>query len=220
MTSPSPSAPSEEAEGGSETTITQGNQKNQKIPKNQENKANKSDFGDGYKMVVSKKGPLFVLEIEGQKTRFANVPAHLSIQTATKADAIAAFTSAVAATSLGDLEGSPVIRKRGPYGFYTTWTCTTGTVSVNCKEDETLAEIGPRLLEKAAPKADAVDHQVGAYKIKRGPYGLYMFKTGGTKKPTFVSIPDSTPWSTLTPESAEAVYKHCSAAKREAKKKA
>jgi DNA topoisomerase-1 len=209
--SPSSSAPSSaSAEGGTTATGT---------PRNS---ANKSDFGDGYKMVVSKKGPLFVLEVEGQKTRFANVPAHLSIQTATKEDAIAAFTSAVAATtgeSLGDLEGSPVIRKRGPYGVYVTWSCTAGTINVNCKAEETLAEIGPRLLAKATPAADAVDHQIGPYKIKRGPYGLYMFKTGTVKKPTFVSIPETTPWATMSVESADAVYKHCSAAKRDAKKK-
>jgi DNA topoisomerase-1 len=103
MTASAPSASSSSG-GGTETSKRQT--------------ANKSDFGDGYKMVVSKKGPLFVLEVEGQKTRFANVSSHLSIQTATKEDAIAAFKEATAATAgetLGDLEGSPVIRKRGPY---------------------------------------------------------------------------------------------------------
>ena len=200
----SPSAATEG--GGTETTQNK-----------QRQTANKSDFGDGYKMVVSKKGPLFVLEVEGQKTRFANVPAHLSIQTATKEDAIAAFTDAAvtAGETLGDLEGSPVIRKRGPYGFYATWSGH----NVNCKAEETLAEISPRLLEKANPKADAVDHQIGPYKIKRGPYGLYMFKTGTAKKPTFVSIPENTPWATMTAESADAVYKHCSAASAEKKRK-
>jgi len=177
--------------------------------------ANKSDFGDGYKMVVSKKGPLFVLEVEGQKTRFATVPGHLSIQTATRADAEAAFAATAAAgDSLGDLEGNPVIRKKGPYGHYVSWN----GISLNCKEDESLADLTPRLLAKAAPAADAVDHVIGPYKIKRGPYGLYMFKTGGTKKPTFVGIPAETPWATLTVESADQIYKHCSAAKKEAKK--
>jgi hypothetical protein len=207
--SPSASSPS----GGGTTTAT--NQTTQRQT------ANKSDFGDGYKMVVSKKGPLFVLEVEGQKTRFASVPAHLSIQTATKEDAIAAFAATTAATtgeSLGDLEGSPVVRKKGPYGFYATWMSLTGSVNVNCKAEETLTEIGPRLLAKATPAADAVDHQVGPYKIKRGPYGLYMFKTGTAKKPTFVSIPETTPWATMSVESADAVYKHCSSVKREAKK--
>ena len=177
--------------------------------------ANKKDFGDGYKMVVSKKGPLFVLEVEGQKTRFATVPGKLSIQTATKADAYAAFTTATAAATgetLGELDSATVIRKKGPYGYYVTWK----EHRVTCKIDETLDELTPRLQAKVS--GDAVDHTVGPYKIRKGPYGLYMFKTGGTKKPTFVSIPDGTPWATLTLESAEQIYKHCAATKAPAKR--
>jgi len=175
--------------------------------------ANKAEYGDGYKMVVSKKGPLFVLEQDGEKTRFANVPAHLSIQTATRADAEAAFTATAAASAgeaLGDLEGHPVTRKKGPYGHYVTWQGH----NVNCKADEALTEIAPRLLAKATPAADAVDHQVGPYKIKKGPYGLYMFKPspGSKTKPTFVSIPAETAWATLTPEGAELLYKSSAAA--------
>jgi DNA topoisomerase I len=167
--------------------------------------ANKADFGDGYKLVVSKKGPLFVLERDGEKTRFATVPQNLSVQTATRADAEAAFAAATAAAGedLGELDGIAVIRKKGPYGTYVQW----GTHRLTCKPEETLDDLEERLRAKAAP-ADTVDHTVGPYKIKRGPYGLYMFKqTTGTKKPTFVSIPAETPWATLTPETAEQVYK-------------
>ena len=164
-------------------------------------------FGDGYKMVVSKKGPLFVLEIDGQTTRFATVPPRLSIQTATRQDAEAAFAAA-SPESIGELDGAPVTIKKGPYGHYASWK----TYSVNCKADETLEELTPRLQAKTS--TDTVDHTVGPYKIKKGPYGLYMFKTGTKGKPTFVNIPDTTPWATLTPESAEQVYKHCAAAKR------
>ena len=149
------------------------------------------NLGDGYKLVVSKKGPLFVYESEGA-TRFATVPDTVSVQTATRADAEAAF----AATAVGDLEGEPVTIRKGPYGYYAAWR----TFKVNCKPDESLEELTPRLL-------DTVDHTVGPYKIKRGPYGLYMYKTGGTKKPTFVSLPDTTDWAHLTPEGAEQMYK-------------
>ena len=163
-------------------------------------RANQRDFGDGYKMVVSKKGPLFVYEQEGQKTRFATVPQTLSLQTATRADAEAAFASSVAAAeSIGNLEDSPVIRKKGPYGYYVAWK----EHKVNCKETETLEEIAPRLL------ANTVNHVVGPYTIRRGPYGLYMFKAvpGAKKKPTFVSLPEGIEWASLTPESAEQIYK-------------
>lgn len=172
-------------------------------------RANQRDFGDGYKMVVSKKGPLFVYEQEGQKTRFATVPATLSLQTATRVDAEAVFT-AVAADHIGELDGSPVTRKKGPYGYYAAWK----EHKVNCKETETLEEISPRLLAKTA--ANTVNHQVGPYTIRRGPYGLYMFKAvaGAKKKPTFVSLPETTEWATLTPESAEQIYVQFSKAKK------
>jgi topoisomerase IA-like protein len=159
-------------------------------------------------MIVSKKGPLFVLEVDGQKTRFATVPQHLSIQTATRQDAEAAFAQ-TDGDDLGEFEGSPVTRKKGPYGYYVTWR----DQRLTCKPDETIEELGPKLQVKAS--TDTVDHTVGPYKIRKGAYGLYMFKAGTRGKPTFVSIPDGTPWATLTPESAEQIYKHCSAAKKE-----
>jgi len=158
--------------------------------------ANKRDFGDGYKMVVSKKGPLFVHEVDG-KARFANVPATLSIQTATRADAEAAFAAA-ATDSIGDLDGDPVSRRKGPYGYYAAWR----SIKVNCTADESLDEIEPRL----RAKVDGIDHTVGPFKIRKGPYGLYMFRTGTKGKPTFVSLPDTTDWANLTPEGAEKLY--------------
>jgi DNA topoisomerase-1 len=177
----------------------------------------RAEYGDGYKMVISKKGPLFVLEREGEKTRFASVPGHLSITTATRADAEAAFAGAAgggaggSSDDLGTLDDKPVQRRKGPYGHYAQW----GDVRLTCRVDESLEELTPRLRAKVS--GDAVDHQVGEYKIKRGPYGLYMFKmTTGTRKPVFVSVPDTTPWATLTPEGAAELYKHCAAAKKEA----
>lgn len=179
-----------------------------------------AEFGDGYKMVISKKGPLFVLEQPSvtPPVRFASVPPHLSITTATRADAEAAFATATTprtGETLGDLDGEPVLRRSGKFGPYVTWRGH----SVNCKPTDTLAEVSERLLAKADPTAAAaaVDRLVGPYRIRRGPYGLYMFKVsapGATKKPFFVSIPDSTPWATLTPESAEQVYKLASDAKK------
>jgi hypothetical protein len=56
-----------------------------------------AEYGEGLKMVVSRKGPLFVWERAGQPTRFAKVPPTLSIMTATRADAEAAFAGAAAA---------------------------------------------------------------------------------------------------------------------------
>jgi len=179
------------------------------------------EFGDGYKIILSKKGPLFVLEKDGAKTQFANVPSTVTIATATKEDALAAFSgpaggsAATAAIpgggdSLGDLEGDPVTRRKGPHGHYVTWR----TYNVSCTPEETLEGVASRLLSKV----DAVDHTVGPFKIRKGTYGLYMFRTGSKTKPTFVGIPDDTPYTTLTVEGAEALYKEHNKAKTASKK--
>ena len=170
------------------------------------------EFGDGYKAIMSKKGPLFVLETEGAKTQFATLKAPLTIATATKEDAIAAFVGAASTSGdeLGELEGDPVTRKKGPYGHYVTWR----TYRLTVKAEETLEDVSPRLL--AAP--DAIDHTVGPFKIRKGAYGLYMFKTGSKSKPTFVGIPDTTPYATLTVEGAEALYKEHNKPKKFVKK--
>jgi hypothetical protein len=160
----------------------------------------KGDLGGGYKVIVSKKGPLFVLEVEGEKTRFAPMLGSLSVQTATRADAEKAFASAASGSEdLGLLDGDSVIRKKGPYGYYVTWR----TYKISCGLDDSIDDLRPKLLEKVT----AIDCQVGAYRIKKGPYGLYMFKTGLKGKPTFVNIPETIEFATLTPEGADLVYK-------------
>jgi DNA topoisomerase-1 len=171
--------------------------------------AKSATYGDGYKMVVSKKGPLFVLEKEGEKTKFAKVPANLSLQTATRQDAETAFTAAETASTidiLGELEGESVQRKKGPYGYYVVWR----SMNLACKLEDTLETLSPKLLAKVESAATAVNHTVGPYVIRSGQYGLYMYKaTSSNRKPTFVNIPAATPWATITPESAEQIYKHC-----------
>jgi len=170
------------------------------------------EFGDGYKAIMSKKGPLFVLEREGAKTAFATLKAPLTIATATKEDAIAAVAASGehSGDELGDLEGDPVIKKKGPYGHYVTWR----TYRLTIKAEDTLEDISPRLL--GAP--DAIDHTVGPFKIRKGAYGLYMFRTGTKSKPTFVGIPETTPYATLTVEGAEALYKEHTKPKKFIKK--
>ena len=191
------------------------------VPSTSAKSAKAAEYGDGYKMVISKKGPLFVLEKEGEKTRFAPVPTTLSLQTATRADAEAAFKAVATASAvdiLGVLDGESVQRKKGPYGYYVVWR----SMNLACKVEDTLETISPKLLEKldAKTNATAVNHTVGPYVIRNGPYGLYMYKTvASNRKPTFVNIPEATPWSSLTLEGAEEIYKHCLSAKKSVNKK-
>jgi DNA topoisomerase-1 len=176
-----------------------------------------NDLGEGYKCIESKKGLLFVHESE-LPTRFAEVPDGITVQTAVLQDAKDAFdksSSSSNSNTLGNLDGDPIIRKSGKFGPYVTWKGRT----VSCKDDDTLETLTPKL----QALVDSVDHCVGPYKIKSGPYGLYMFKPGpgpGSKgKPKFVNIPSDTSYETLTVEGADALYTHCSKEKGKGKGK-
>jgi DNA topoisomerase-1 len=167
--------------------------------------SNQKVLGEGYKVVVGKKGPLFILEQEGQKTQFAQIPKNLSVDTVALTDAKAAFESL---QSTEELDGHPVQRRSGKFGPYVLWNGHT----LSCSVDEPLEELTPKLRAKLSD----VDHTVGPYKIKKGPYGLYMFKPspGSKTKPKFVGIPDTTVWATLTVEGADALYKAASSFKK------
>jgi topoisomerase IA-like protein len=172
-------------------------------------------LGEGYKIIVSRTGPLFVLEGQGsEKAKFATVPSHLSVQTATLEDAKQAFEAektrekvTAVAVSMGVLDGEEVLKKKGRFGLYVTWKGQ----SLSCTEEDTLETLTPRLHTKVS--ADTIDHTVGPYRIKSGQYGLFMYKTGSRGKPVFVNLPADTAWKTLTVEGADALYKHCLANK-------
>ena len=178
-------------------------------------------------MIISKKGPLFVLEKEGEKTRFASVPSTLSLQTATRADAEAAFSAATTASAidiLGELDGDPVQRKKGPYGFYVKWD----TMNIPCKVDDTQETIIEKIKQKqtqSQPKVDAegnalpaeapYERKVGDYTIKRGPYGLYFFKHT-LKKVTFASFPQASDPDKVTPTDMPQLFQLAMNAKKHA----
>ena len=107
---------------------------------------------------------------------------------------------------LGTLDGQEVIKKTGKFGEYVTWLSPTGEKKTPYKS-ETFEDLCTKL------KTDTVDHTVGPFKIKKGPYGLYMYRVTNGKKPDFVSLPPETEWSTLTVEGAEQIYKNFKGAK-------
>ncbi|NBR15860.1 MAG: hypothetical protein EBU01_14970, partial [Crocinitomicaceae bacterium] len=110
-----------------------------------------TEFGDGYKLVKSKKGPLFVREVEGAPTKFASVPADLKPEDATLEDALAAFALSEIGEDLGVLEGDHVYKKSGKFGPYVAWK----GFKLSCKAEDDLAALADKLLAKIAP--DAVD---------------------------------------------------------------
>lgn len=152
-------------------------------------------LGAGLKVIISRKGPLFVKDPppgspKTVKATFAPLPAGAAFETVTMEDAIAAFNTAAAAAAgelVGMLGSDEIRKKKGPYGFYAE--CKGARVPL--KGDEDLEKIQEKLTAKISftTAADSTyERKVGDYTIKRGPYGLYFYKHG-LKRLTFVKFP-------------------------------
>lgn len=160
-------------------------------------------FEGGVKASQTRKGPL--LMIEGNPTKFIGWPDGVSFATITQ-EQVTAFCEAKATASVGDVLGSleekPIIKKKGPYGFYVQW----GDTRIPFADTDTLDTIQTKLRSKG----QSLLHVLGPYEFRRGPYGVYMMKKGpvkGKAKPKFVSIPEAVDPKSLTEEAADKIYK-------------
>ena len=134
-------------------------------------------LGPNLKVILSKKGPLFVREPETPegKAKFAALPAGVTFESATADDAENAFnvsTAKATGEELGTHDGHPIHKKTGPYGPYAEWNGTR----IPLKGVDGLEAIIEKLEMKANASANAYERKVGEYTIRRGPYGLYFFK--------------------------------------------
>ena len=158
-------------------------------------------LAEGVKVVLSRKGPLFVKDPpagspKSVKATFAALPAGADFETVTAEDAATAFAAAAEARAgelVGMLGTDEIRKKKGPYGLYAE--CKGARVPL--KGDEDLARIQEKLTAKisfaATSTADGkapYERKVGDFTIKRGPYGLYFYKHT-LKRVTFVKFPDS-----------------------------
>lgn len=105
---------------------------------------------------------------------------------------------------VGELDGEPITKKKGPYGLYLQW----GSTRLPFVETESLEAVQTKL--KA--KSESLIHTLGPYEFRRGPYGIYMMMkpVKGSKsktKPAFVSIPAALDPKILTEEAAARIYK-------------
>ncbi len=161
-------------------------------------------FGNGLKAVQTKKGPLLLIESPDgnkEKTVFLGWPEGRTSYdelTETQARAFAQTKQQeLGGAELGSLDGKPVVKKKGPYGFYVQW----GTVKMSIQGPETFEQIEKALREKES----AVLHTLGPFEFRRGQYGLYMFKTD-LKQKKFVGLPDALDPKQLTLENAVKLY--------------
>jgi DNA topoisomerase-1 len=187
------------------------------------------ELAPGVKVILSRKGPLFVKEPPAgspktAKATFASLPSTTTFETATIAEAEAAFAAtahAKAGELIGHLETDEIRKKTGPYGQYAE--CKGSRVPI--KGDETLEQIQEKLTAKIGFTADvsgavvtAFDRTVGDYRIKRGPYGLYFYKHT-LKRATFIKFPPQLNAETITLADLNGLYSHGLANKRKFGKK-
>ena len=159
-----------------------------------------NDFGDGFKAVLSAKGPLLVQEgkTKSDKASFYTLPADTDITALTKEAALEHIKTLQ--TQMGEFEGTPILKKKGPFGEY----LVAGEIKVPYAEGDTLETIVQKFADKK--KSSESQMRVGPYIFKVGQYGPYMYKES-LKKKVFVSIPATVNPKTLTEAEANALYK-------------
>ena len=171
-------------------------------PKENNKAARERQLSPTIKVILSKKGPLFVKEpeIPKGKATFAPLSQTSSFESATLQEAEQAFTNAHEAKQgelIGLLETEEIRKKKGPYGYYAECKGT----KVPLKGEETLEQVQEKLIAKISFQTteQAYCRQVGDFTIKKGPYGLYFYKHA-LKRVSFVSFPKE-----LDPDKANAV---------------
>lgn len=157
----------------------------------------KREFADGLKAVMTKKGPLLLREDpKGIKdnTIFYGWPTAVPFADLTE-EAAQAFAASKATEKvgqvLGEHDGHPITKKVGKFGPYVEWNGKTVSISAT----DTLQQITEKLSNSAATTGKVV----GTFEIRKGPYGLYMFKrtaVGPARK--FVGVPDTIDLDTVT----------------------
>jgi DNA topoisomerase I len=163
------------------------------------------DFGDGLKVILSKKGPLLLQESlatgDSKETTFYSFPPNAEFQTITEEQARTWIQQQEQEKSqFGDLNGTPILKKKGAYGEY----ISCGSLTCPYTPGDTREDIIKRLVLKQQGQKDALIR--GPFTIKIGPYGPYLFKTANKQK-QFVSVPANLELKDLTADDCDAIYK-------------
>ena len=170
--------------------------------KDSDSKPSKSEkvceLGEGYKAVLSKNGPLLLVN-----TVFTPLPEGTVIQDLTLEDAKRFLDQHVAEHRLGNYDGAPILKKKGPYGEYVQWK--------DKKEPLISGETIDKTVERLEAKGSV--QKVGEFTFSKGQYGPYMYKAD-LKKKVFVSIPEGIDVGRLSPQAAKELYTKGCAAKK------
>ena len=160
------------------------------------------DFGNGFKAVMSKTGPLLVQESKDKekgKATFYTFPPDTSIQTITEEQARAWVNKEIEDTHFGTFDNKPIVKKKGPYGYY----LQCGDLRIPHVSSETIEQVAEKFKERIT---SSNTYKFGPYTFGRGQYGQYMYKTA-LKTKVFVSVAEDIDVKTLTAPEADALYK-------------
>jgi DNA topoisomerase-1 len=158
----------------------------------------KRDLGQGISVILSRKGPLLLKE---ESKEFASLPPKTSFESITLAQALDAYSNRDGC-EIGMHMETPIIKKKGPYGFYAEWQ----TIKVPFKPEDTVDSIIEKIKKKQEPETSSYSRKVGDYTIKQGPYGLYFFKHT-LKKAQFITFPPTSDKEKVTAEDLSTLYK-------------
>ena len=163
--------------------------------------------GSEISIANTKKGVLLIKKKPGvEKVEFAAMPVNKSATDITEEEAIGLF-EAKEGESLGDLDGLPVLLKKGQYGAYVEWNGIRHTYKE--MEFEALCE---QLKNKGTGTQNTDSslgtfcRQVGDYTIKRGQYGIFFYR-GGAAKMVFAKFPAGLVAETIGVADCAAAYK-------------
>jgi DNA topoisomerase-1 len=168
------------------------------------------EFSAGLKAVLTAKGPLLLKEgATKEETVFYGWPSTVpkkGIHEITE-DEIKAFivsvTSQKQGDSMGEWNGHPIYKKKGPYGFYAEWNGTKVNLAEAYDVDAVIAKIKAKQ-EGPQPRT------LGPFQIRTGPYGPYLMKVGAAAnakaKPQYVSIPKETNIEEMTAQQAGEIF--------------
>lgn len=159
-------------------------------------------FSGGIKAVQSKKGPLLLKEgvTKDEAAIFYGWPEGKKFHEITEED-VAGFvqTKQVGGSTIGTYDGTPIVKKSGPFGTY----AQCGSINVPLLPEDTEES----LQKKFELKKQEVVHKIGPFEIRVGQKGAFMFKpalTGKARK--FVSVPFGVDPKTLTQEALVKMY--------------
>jgi DNA topoisomerase-1 len=179
----------------------------------------RKEFSDYLVAVMTGKGPLLLREDPGgnkDKTVFYGWPLGKQLQSLTEEEA-KAFIENIgkqrAGSELGEFNGYPIVKKKGPYGHY----AECNGVRVNCTEEMPVEEIIAKLEAKGQ---ETPARTLGPFQIRTGQYGPYLMKTDTPKgkKPVCVSIPKGTDVENLTAQQAGEIFEEGAKAKAKFRK--